>query len=245
MPERLGDVGRVDREIEQLFGREAGIGQIDALDRGVEGVLEEADQWDVAHGADVVVWARGVGREVDVRGIERGVIGPGSNDGLVEDAVLDGGVERLDAPVQRAFRRGRHDVTAYGTRWVVVAAKNNTTECQDGIRDALEQRLLRIRSREVWVFETRNHEGIVAPKGLIPRQCHDAHISRFPVITRLCLGRCVVIRDLLVRSLYVHFAGKGVGAIDPASRLGGGNVCALFGDLCRNIVTDTTKAKGV
>ena len=245
MPERLGDVGRVNGEIEQLFGREAGIGKIDALDGSVEGVLEEADEGDVTHGADVVFWPGDVGREVDVRGIERGVVGPGSNDGLVEDAVLDGGVESLDAPVQRAFGRGRHDVAAYGTRWIVAAAENNTTECQDGVRDTLEQRLLRIWSREVWVGETRNHHGVIAPKGLVPRQCHDTHVSRSPVITRLCLGRCVVIRNLLIRSPYVHFAGKGVGAIDPAGRLGGGDVCALFGDLCRNIVTDTAKAKGV
>ena len=188
VPERLRDVGRVNGEVEQLFGCEAGVWQVDSLDSGVEGVLEEADKGDVAHWTDVVIRARGVGREIDVGGIECRGVGPGSDGSLVEDAVLDCGVEGLNAPVQRAFCRTRHDVTTYITRRIVAAVKDNTTECQDGIRDALERRLLRVRSREVWVRETRNHVRIVAPKGLVPLQCHDAHVSGSPEITRQCHG---------------------------------------------------------
>ena len=189
VPKRLRDVGRVNGEIEQLLLCEADVGQVDPLDGGAECVLEEADEGDVAHGADVVIRARGVGREIDVGGIERGGVGPGSNGSLVEDAVLDGGVESLNAPVQCALRRSRHDVTTYITRWIVAAVKNNTPESQDGIRDALERCLLGIWSRAVWVRETRNDVRIVAPKGLVPLQCHDAHVSGSPEITRKCRGR--------------------------------------------------------
>ena len=188
MPQRLSDVGRVNGEIEQLFGSEADVGQVDALDGGVEGVLEEADEGDVAHGADVVVGSRGVGREIDVGGIERRGVGPGSNDGLVKDAVLDGGVESLDTPMQRAFCRSRHDVTTYIARGIGAAVEDDTTECQDGIHDALERRLLGIWSRVVWVRETRNHVRIIGPKGLVPLQCHDAHVSGSTEIGRKCCG---------------------------------------------------------
>ena len=188
MPERLGDVRRVNGEIEELIWCEAGVGEVDSLDGGVEGVLEEADEGDVAHGTDVVVGSGGVGREIDVGGIQRSIVGPGSEDSLVEDTVLNGGIESLNTPMQRAFCRTRHDVTAYSTRRIVTAVKDDTSECQNGIRDALEQSLFRIWTREVWVRETRDHGGIVAPKGLVPLQCHDAHIGGFPIITRKSLG---------------------------------------------------------
>ena len=50
---------------------------------------------------------------------------------------------------------------------------------------------------------------------------------------------------MLVYSSDIHVAGKIVGAVDSAGRVGGGDIFALFGDLCRNIITDTAKAKGV
>ena len=158
------------------------------MDGGVKSVLEEANEGDIAHGADVVVRAGGVGREIDIGGIERRSVGPGSDHSLVEDAVLDGGVESLNAPVQRAFCRSRHDVTTYRTRWIVAGVKDNATECQNGIRDALERCFLGVRSRKVWVRETRNHLRIVTPKGLVPLQRHNAHIGGFPEIARKCRG---------------------------------------------------------
>ena len=248
MPQRLRDIRAINRKIVQLLWREAGTWQIDALDRSVKGVLEETGEGDVGHGADVVSRSTGgvvVGRENDIRGIERGGVGPGTKDFLVEDAVFDGGVEGLDAPMQCALRRSGHDIAAYSASWIVAAIKDDTTECQYGIRDTLENRLFRIWSREIRVRETGNDIGIVAPKGLIPLQRHDAHVGGFPIIARKGRGGCVVVRDLLVHGHDVQVARERVGAADAAGGVGSGDYFALFGDLCRNIVTDTTKAKGV
>ena len=123
--------------------------------------------------------SRGVGREIDIGGIQRGSVGPGSDGGLIEDAVLDGGVETLNAPMQCALRRSRHDVTTYRTPWIVAGVKDYTTECKDGIRDTLKRCLLGVRRREVWVRETRDNFRIVAPEDLVPLQSNDAHISGF------------------------------------------------------------------
>ena len=95
--------------------------------------MEEPNEGDVAHGADVVIGPGIIRLEIDVRGIQRRGVGPGSDGSLVEDAVLDSGVESLNAPMQRALCRTRHDVTTYSTRWIVAAVKYDTTESQDRI----------------------------------------------------------------------------------------------------------------
>ena len=147
--------------------------------------------------------------------------------------------------MQRAFCRGRHDVTTYVTRRIVAAVKDDTTECQYRIRDALEYRLFRIWRREIRVRKASNDVGIVAPKRLVPLQRHDAHIGGFPIIARKGRGGRVVIWDLLVHGHDVHVARERVGAVDPAGGVGIGNIFALFGDLRRDIVADAAKAKGV
>ena len=65
---------------------------------------------------------------MDIRGVQGGVVGPGSEDGLIEDAVLDGCVQSLDTPIQCAFCGTGHHIAAYGARGVVAVVEENASK---------------------------------------------------------------------------------------------------------------------
>ena len=99
---------------------------------------------------------------MNIRGVQSGGVGPGFEDGLIEDAVLDGCVQSLDTPIECTFGGTGHHIAAYDARGVVAVVEKNASKRQDGISDTLKQCFTGFGTRQVRVFVASDHVRIVA-----------------------------------------------------------------------------------